>query len=128
MPESDLAESIQNWIVSHRESGPMVAIIASSLSTDQTTRLGEFLTCIHGLQIRSATDFGFDAGTLQAAFAAILGTMHIDQMPANLTWLTGADVPRILGRLTPGSSTAWRRLLREMADYHPAAMRLRDVV
>lgn len=60
--------------------------------------------------------------------AALLGFMHIDQMPANVPGLTGAHQQRILGRLTPGRPNSWRNLLREMADYEPSAMKLRDAV
>ena len=60
--------------------------------------------------------------------AAMLGLMHIDQMPANIPLLTGATQQRILGRLTPGRPNAWRNLLREMADNEPSAMKLRDAV
>lgn len=60
--------------------------------------------------------------------AALLGFMHIDQMPANIPSLTGANQQRILGRLTPGRPNAWRNLVREMADNEPSAMKLRDAV
>ena len=60
--------------------------------------------------------------------AAMLGLLHVDQMPANVPSLTGADQQRILGRLTPGRPNSWRNLLREMADHEPSAMKLRDAV
>ncbi len=60
--------------------------------------------------------------------AALLGLLHIDQMPANIPALTGATQQRILGRLTPGRPNQWRNLLREMADFEPPAMKLRDAV
>jgi hypothetical protein len=42
--------------------------------------------------------------------------------------LTGANSQRILGRLTIGRASNWRQLLRAMADYQPAAMKLKDAV
>ena len=60
--------------------------------------------------------------------AAMLGFLHVDQMPANMPSLTGAHQQRILGRLTPGRPNSWRNLLREMADHEPPAMKLRDAV
>ena len=63
-----------------------------------------------------------------AISAAILGLLHIDQMPANVPKLTGASEQRILGRLSMGSPSNWRQLLREMADFQPPAMKLRDAV
>ncbi len=78
--------------------------------------------------IETVEALGIAPDNLSAVLVAALGAMHVDQMPANLPWLTGGETPRILGRLTPGSPKQWRMLLREMADYHPAAMRLRDAV
>ncbi|MCH2182843.1 MAG: anhydro-N-acetylmuramic acid kinase [Mariniblastus sp.] len=72
--------------------------------------------------------FGLENGRVQAAGTAVLGMLHIDQMPANIPWLSNADSQRILGRLTPGRPTNWRQVLREMADFQPPAMRLRDAV
>ena len=65
---------------------------------------------------------------INAISAAILGLLHIDQMPANVPTLTGATEQRILGRLSMGKPSNWRQLLREMADFHPPAMKLRDAV
>lgn len=60
--------------------------------------------------------------------AAILGILHIDQMPANVPFITGAREQRLLGRLTPGKPSNWRQLLRHMSDFQPPAMKLRDAV
>ena len=67
-------------------------------------------------------------GQIHAVLTAMLGAMSIDQMPANVPWITGAKSQRVLGRLTPGSPSNWRQLLCEMADFQPPAMRLRDAV
>lgn len=67
-------------------------------------------------------------GSLNSVLAAVLGMMSIDQIPANLPHITGAQTQRILGRFTPGAPSNWRQLLREMADFQPPAMRLRDAV
>lgn len=64
----------------------------------------------------------------EALIAATLGLFHIDQLPANLPHLTGADSQRILGRLTPGRPTNWRQLIRAMSQYQPAPMKLKDAV
>ncbi|MEM9411570.1 MAG: anhydro-N-acetylmuramic acid kinase [Planctomycetota bacterium] len=70
----------------------------------------------------------FNQGASSATLTAILGAMTVDQMPANLPTITGAQSQRILGRITPGSPSNWRQLLLEMADFQPPAMRLRDAV
>ncbi len=78
------------------------------------------------ISLTSQPPFGYRH--LEPIVAAIHGLLHIDQMPGNVPWLTGADSQRILGRLTPGRPSNWRQLLRVMADFHPAPMKLRDAV
>ena len=65
---------------------------------------------------------------LDALVAALLGMLHIDQLPSNLPNLTGARSQRILGRLTPGRPSNWRQLIRAMAQHHPAPMKLKDAI
>lgn len=74
--------------------------------------------------------FGWDISNshLQPILAATLGILSIDQLPANIPWLTGAYSQKVLGTITPGSPANWRQLLREMADFQPPVMRLRDAV
>ncbi len=74
------------------------------------------------------SNLGVSPDAVDSVVAAILGLMHIDQMPANVPWLTGAESQRILGRLSPGRPSNWRQLIRMMADFKPAAMKLRDAV
>ena len=70
-----------------------------------------------------------ESGPAMAALSgAMLALMHLDQMPGSLPWLTGAQAPRILGRITPGNPANWRRVLMNMADYRPPAMRLKDAI
>jgi anhydro-N-acetylmuramic acid kinase len=71
---------------------------------------------------------GCSPESLPAVVAALLGFLHIDQLPGNLPWLTGGNGQRILGRLTAGKPSQWRQLIRVMADYQPAAMKLKDAV
>ncbi len=81
-----------------------------------------------GTNIASVRKHGIASEQMGAVVAAVLGLFHIDQMPANIPWLTGAESQRILGRLTPGRPSNWRQLLRSMADFHPAPMKLKDAV
>ena len=67
-------------------------------------------------------------GHFRSTVAAILGLLHVDQMPANVPWITGASCQRILGRLSPGTPASYRQLLVTMADYSPPAMKLRDAI
>lgn len=70
----------------------------------------------------------WDSRHWDATLTATLGFMHVDQQPTSLPWLTGADVPRLHGRLVPGHLAPWRRLLVEMADFRPPPMKLREAV
>ena len=62
---------------------------------------------------------------LEAACSALLAMCSIDQTPANLPACTGADLPRLLGRLTPGAPQNWQRLLATMAESPSTARPLR---
>jgi anhydro-N-acetylmuramic acid kinase len=64
----------------------------------------------------------------RAVAAALLGMLHVDQIPMNSPSLTGADSPRVLGRLTPGSPANWHRVLTDMAETLPEKMPLRSVI
>ncbi len=83
---------------------------------------------LSGTSIASVRKLGIASEQMGAVVAAVLGLFHIDQMPANVPWLTGAQSQRILGRLTPGRPSNWRQLLRVMADFHPAPMKLKDAI
>lgn len=71
---------------------------------------------------------GVSDTTYQGTVAGLLGLLHVDQLQANVPWITGAASQRVLGRLTPGTPSNWRQLVREMSDYRPPAMKLRDAV
>lgn len=67
-----------------------------------------------------------DLGILPEAFApatiGLLAALQLDQTPGNSTAITGADTPRVLGRLTPGSPQHWQQLLTSIAG-NPTAVR-----
>ncbi|QDU94726.1 anhydro-N-acetylmuramic acid kinase [Lignipirellula cremea] len=77
----------------------------------------------HGHAVPLA-DFHFDSDSLPAAAWATLALLHLDQAPANMPHMTGAETRRLLGRLTPGSPHLWSRLLREMHKVQPETMSL----
>lgn len=80
------------------------------------------------LLVGCCEDFNCPATQHEAVVAATHGFLHMDQMPCNLPWITGTDIPRILGRLTPGTPSRYRNLLVEMSDYRPPVMKLREAV
>ena len=71
---------------------------------------------------------GVDDDSISATISGLLGILHVDQMQGNLPWLTGATDQRVLGRLTPGTPSNWRQLVREMSDFSPPAMKLKDAI
>ncbi len=90
--------------------------------------LASQLACGSAIELVGLSELGLQAGSMPAARAALLGALHIDQVPANLVTITGARAPRVLGRLTPGSYTAWHRLMCELATAKPSVVALRTAV
>lgn len=65
---------------------------------------------------------------LAPASNAVLALLHLDQVPANHTAITGAEIPRVLGRLTPGSPQNWQKLLRTTGGVSPTLRPLRSAM
>ncbi len=79
-------------------------------------------------QVNSCEDHHCPNWGLGALIAGTHGFLHIDQVPANLPWISGTEFPRILGTLNPGAAARYRVLLVEMSDYRPPVMTLREAV
>jgi len=79
-------------------------------------------------KIISETTEAIDGQNASALVAALLGILHVDQMQANIPAFTGANQQRVLGKLTPGTPSNWRQLVRDMSDFRPPAMKLRDAI
>jgi anhydro-N-acetylmuramic acid kinase len=73
-------------------------------------------------------DLPFPEEALGPARIGLLAMFYLDQVPANPTAITGADVPRLLGRLTPGSPQNWQQLLLSATGAAPAFRPLRSAV
>lgn len=73
-------------------------------------------------------EFGLSGALLDAASVAVLAMLHVDQVPANHPAITGSSSPRVLGRLSPGSTLAWRNLVEHIHGSVAAATLLRDAV
>jgi len=87
--------------------------------------LREIATRLPDLPIVRTDQFGPCGGALGPACIAILALLHVDQVPANQCAVTGTEVPRVLGRLTPGPPKSWQRLLAEFTQSSPSARPLR---
>lgn len=93
---------------------------------------GPFLDHIHQCfpqqEVLTQTPQAVDRQNVRGLVAALLGILHVDQMQANIPSITGAGQQRVLGKLTPGSPSNWRQLVRDMSDFRPPAMKLRDAI
>ena len=83
---------------------------------------------LEGMTVATIDAVGVEDDALHPAATALLGLMYIDRIPTGLTTLTGAVIPRVLGRLTPGSPANWHRLVGEMARPDPPKMTLRSAI
>lgn len=81
-----------------------------------------------GVPLTRSAELGVEAEAMDAACAAVLGLMFLDQVPANLPAVTGADVPRVLGRITPGSAQSWQRLLQRLTGSQSVVRPLRSAI
>jgi len=124
-----IAETIR-WMVDDRL--PKTPTIDQIVLTGGGQQNGMLLRGISArldkFEIVRASRLGVADEVLDPAAAALLAALHLDQVPANHTALTGTETPRILGRLTPGSPQAWHRTLQHMAENRPAVMSLRRAI
>jgi anhydro-N-acetylmuramic acid kinase len=87
--------------------------------------LREIATELPNLPMVRLSDVGMPSDSLDPAAVAILAMFHLDQVPANPTSVTGSDLCRVLGRLTPGSPQSWQRLLTDLTGTTPMVRPLR---
>ncbi len=80
------------------------------------------------IPLRRISELGIPPESLDPACIATLALLYIDQVPANQTAVTRTDVPRLLGRLTPGSPQNWQRLLQTCAGSSTAVRPLRSAI
>lgn len=90
--------------------------------------LREIAARIPEIPLVRVDQFGPSGEALAPACVALLALLHLDQVPANHSAVTGTEVPRVLGRLTPGSTQSWQRLLRQLTGSRHAARTLRAAV
>jgi anhydro-N-acetylmuramic acid kinase len=90
--------------------------------------LRQIKTQVPELEVISIQNHVAATDSWRAVAAALLGMLHVDQIPMNSPSLTGADGPRVLGRLTPGSPANWHHVLADMASTLPDKMTLRSAV
>ena len=86
------------------------------------SRLGKNLD---GWTQKTIKDCGVAGDSFDAVCVAILALFFADQIPAAVPGITGAEIARTLGRITPGSPQNWARILDEIlqAKVHSRSLR-----
>ncbi len=90
--------------------------------------LREIACRLPGVGMAAVGELGLESDAVDAAAVAVLGTMLLDQVPASLPAVTGTDVPRVLGRITPGSAPNWQRLLKTLTGAESVVRPLRSAI
>jgi len=124
-----LAGEIVAGIQAHFPSLPSIEEFVFSGPAERCSAVEAALLAISpGIRVVSVADLGIASGALTPASLAVLGIMYLDQVPGNVTAITGARIPRVLGRLTPGSLQSYHRLIRELTTAKPSVVSLRSAV
>ena len=90
--------------------------------------LRELAARLPELKMIRVADLSIKDEAVEAACAALLARLHVEQVPANHITVTGAETSRVLGQLAPGAPRNWQKLIQEMASNRPAVMSLRSAV
>lgn len=108
---------------------PVEEFVLSGGGKQNGLLLREMAARLPGVRLtRLSVELGIPHETLGAVCSALLALMHVAGMPGNHSTITGTTVPRVLGRLTPGTPQAWHRLVRVVAEGRTHARSLRAAV
>jgi anhydro-N-acetylmuramic acid kinase len=81
---------------------------------------------MEGIPLERLDRIGVPADARKAVGFGLLAALTVDGVPANIPAATGATGARLLGSLTPGSSTNWARCLAWMATQTAALAVVED--
>ncbi len=90
--------------------------------------VGEICRQLPEVEVTSLEELGIPSASAWAAATALLAQLTVDQIPGNSPALTGTQLPRVLGRLTPGGPASWHQVLADMALTLPDKLPLRHAV
>lgn len=90
--------------------------------------IGELGGALPGVPLVPIEEAGIESEALEPASVALLALLYLDQVPASRPEVTGAEMCRVLGRLTPGSPQSWQRLAAELGESRPAIRPLRSAL
>jgi anhydro-N-acetylmuramic acid kinase len=113
-PEDTIATitALTAWSIAEsceRYCGPVDEMWLSGGGAHNPTLRALLGAAMPGAQVRLADEFGLDADAKEAVAFALLGYACLHGYPADMTVVTGADAPAVLGSLTPGDN--YRALL-----------------
>lgn len=124
-----IAETVARTIRSRLPEGPNVdQVILAGGGQQNGMLLREIAQRLPGSPLLRMPELGLPTEAPEAAAAALLAALHIDQVPSNHMAISGTELPRVLGNLTPGAPRAWQRLLERMASVRPAVRSLRSAL
>jgi anhydro-N-acetylmuramic acid kinase len=110
-----LADSIAQAVTRRlAEDRPIDELVLTGGGQHNGMLLREIGVRLPQLPLRRLVQFGPSGEMFDAAAVAVLTLLHLDQHPANLPSVTGAESPRVLGRLTPATPLSWQRLLHSL--------------
>jgi anhydro-N-acetylmuramic acid kinase len=107
---------------------PIDEMVVTSGGQHNGMLLGEISAALPHVSVLRLSELGVSDDALEPACAALLALFHLDQVPGDTSSVTGVEVPRVLGRLTPGSPQSWQRLLHHMAGAEPTIRPLRSAL
>lgn len=110
------------------QNAPIDEIVVGGGGQHNGLLLREVAARLPRVPLRRAEELGLAWEALDPACAGLLALLHLDQVPANPPEVTGAEVARVLGRLTPGSPQGWQRLLADLVGCKPAVRPLRSAL
>ena len=90
--------------------------------------LRELARLLPEVPIVRAMELGIDGEAVGPACVGILALLFLDQVPGNLPEVTGTEVARVLGHLTPGSPQSWQRLISTLSGSQPTVRPLRSAI
>jgi anhydro-N-acetylmuramic acid kinase len=90
--------------------------------------MNSLVTQLQKRSLMPISQLGIPVDTLDALCTAMLALLAVNNVSGNLPHVTGSETTKPLGRITPGATVNWHRLLEEMAGTKPANRPLRTAM
>jgi hypothetical protein len=124
-----IAHRIADCVQQHLpRSLPVGQLVLSGPIRQHAFLIRQIQSLLPALDVVTIDDRVATTDSWRAVAAALLGMLHLDQIPANSPALTGAEAPRVLGRISPGAPANWHAVLADLSATLPEKMTLRSAV